>query len=468
MDIEKNNLDKRKYDILQDEATASFFKNRKTQFLFQLPAVFLLVLVILAGFFGVQNSNKSLTTISIWVIWWSLLIISLALAGRVWCFICPFGAIGDWVQRRTFYKRVNDTFSLKRKFPAKFRNLSVGAILFLVITWADFQFNLVNSPLLTAYFIVALLGLAVIISIIFERRSFCRYVCPITGLIGLYSMFAPIELRAKDKKICKACTEKYCISGNEKGYPCPVFEYPGTMEKNTHCILCAECVKTCHKNNVSLNIRSFAGDLLNLTKTRMDESLFILMLLGVTIFQTLIMIRPWAVITQDLMIYTGASYDTVRFVLFITSAVIPILIYLIVIAVSKLLNPKTSFKDLFTGYAYSIIPLGLLMHLSHNLRHLLEEGTGIISVLSDPFGFGWDLFGTSGYMPALVFNNNNILLIQWLLMFIGLGFSISIGKKISGRMFRGNDSVYFPVLVYVLFLFIFNLWILGQPIMHKH
>ncbi len=468
MDIEKKNQDKRKYDILQDEAIASYFKNRKTQILFQLPAVLFFVLLVLAGFFGIQNSNKSLTTISIWVIWWSLLLISLAILGRVWCFMCPFGAIGDWVQRRTFYKKVDDTFNLKKKFPAKFRNLSVGAMLFLVITWADFQFNLVNSPLLTAYFIVALLGLVVIISIIFERRSFCRYVCPITGLIGLYSMFAPIELRAKDKETCKACTEKYCISGNEKGYPCPVFEYPGTMEKNTHCILCSECIRTCHRNNISFNLRSFAGDFLNLTKTRMDESLFILMLLGVTIFQTLIMIRPWAVITHDLMIYTGASYDTVRFVLFITSAVIPILIYSIVIAVSKLLNRETSFNDIFTGYAYSIIPLGLLMHISHNLRHLLEEGAGIIPVLSDPFGFGWDLFGTSGYMPAPVLNNNNILLIQWLLMFLGLGYSISIGKKISGRRFHGNGSAYIPVLIFVLIFFIFNLWVLGQPIMHKH
>ncbi len=217
--------------MLQEEAAASFFKNRKTQFLFQLPAVFLLVLVVLAGFFGIQNSNMSLTTISIWVIWWSLLLISLALVGRVWCFMCPFGAIGDLAQRQTFYKKVDDTFSLKRKFPARFRNLSLAALFFLVITWADFQFNLVNSPLNTAYFIVALLGVIVIISIFFERRSFCRYVCPITGLIGLYSMFAPIELRAKDKETCKACTEKYCISGNEKGYSCPVFEYPGTMEK---------------------------------------------------------------------------------------------------------------------------------------------------------------------------------------------------------------------------------------------
>lgn len=459
---------KRKYDLLQQEAAVSLFKNHKTQFLFQLPAVLLFVVVVLAGFFGIQNSNKSLTTILIWVVWWSLLIISLAFAGRLWCFMCPFGAIGDWIQRRTFYKKVDDTFSLNRKFPAGFRNLFLAAMLFLMVTWADFQFNLVNSPLLTAYFIVALLALVVIISIIFKRRSFCRYVCPINGLMGLYSMFAPVELRVKEKETCKACKEKYCISGNENGYPCPVFEYPGAMEKNSNCILCTECVKTCHRNNISINLRSFAEDFLNLTKTRMDEAFFILLLLGVTIFQTLIMIRPWAVFTRDLMIYADASYDTVRFVLFIASAASPILVYSIVIAVSKSLNPKTSFKDLFTGYAYSVIPLVLLMHLSHNFRHLLEEGAGIIPVLSDPFGFGWDLFGTSGYMPAPFFDNDNILLTQWLLMFIGLGFSVSVGKNISKRVFHGNDSAFLPVLVFVIFFFVFNLWILGQPIMHKH
>ncbi|MFA4934474.1 MAG: 4Fe-4S binding protein, partial [Candidatus Methanoperedens sp.] len=404
-----------RYDLLENESIRSIFKNRKTQFLFQLPLVLLLVLVVFAGFFGIQNSNKSLATISIWVIWWSFLIISLALFGRFWCLMCPFGAIGDWVQRRTFYKKVNDTFSLNRKLPDKFRNLSLAAVFFLVITWADFQFNLVNSPLNTAYFIVVLLALIVIISIIFERRSFCRYACPVTGLIGLYSMFAPFELRAKEKETCKTCKEKYCISGNEKGYACPVFEYPGTLEKNTHCILCTECAKTCHKNNISFNLRSFAGELFTLTKTRMDEALFILVLLGVTIFQTLIMTRPWTNFAPDLMISTGYGYDSVRFILFITAAASPILIYSIAIGISKLLNLKIMFRDIFTGFAYSVIPLGLMMHLSHNLRHLLEEGTGVIPVLSDPFGFGWDLFGTSGYMPAPLLSSNNIILIQWLL-----------------------------------------------------
>ncbi len=132
MENEKNNPVIKKYDLLQHDAIASFFKNRKTQFLLQLPAVLFLVVVVFAGFFGIQNSIMNLATISIWVIWWSLLIISLALFGRIWCLICPFGATGDWVQRRAFYKKVNDVFSLNRKLPARFRNLSLAAMFFLI------------------------------------------------------------------------------------------------------------------------------------------------------------------------------------------------------------------------------------------------------------------------------------------------------------------------------------------------
>jgi len=103
--------------------------------------------------------------------------------------------------------------------------------------------------------------LAVVPAMYYERNSFCRYACLVGRISGLYAMFAPTELRAKDREVCQGCRTKDCVRGNKRGYGCPVFEYPGRMETNADCILCTECIKTCPKDNISFNIRPFAGDL---------------------------------------------------------------------------------------------------------------------------------------------------------------------------------------------------------------
>jgi len=46
-----------------------------------------------------------------------------------------------------------------------------------------------------------------------------------------------IEVRSKDGRVCAACKTKDCVTGNEKGYGCPIYEYPGGMKNNTNCKL---------------------------------------------------------------------------------------------------------------------------------------------------------------------------------------------------------------------------------------
>ena len=43
------------------------------------------------------------------------------------------------------------------------------------------------------------------------------------------------------------------------------------------------------------------------------------------------------------------------------------------------------------------MPIAIGYHVAHYLVFLLIQGQYIIPLVSDPFGYGWNLFGTAGY-----------------------------------------------------------------------
>jgi hypothetical protein len=51
---------------------------------------------------------------------------------------------------------------------------------------------------------------------------------------------------------------------------------------------------------------------------------------------------------------------------------------------------------MFVDYAYTLIPLGLAAWIAFSFGFVLVNGSYALTVLSDPFGWGWDLFGTAG------------------------------------------------------------------------
>ena len=49
------------------------------------------------------------------------------------------------------------------------------------------------------------------------------------------------------------------------------------------------------------------------------------------------------------------------------------------------------------SFALTLVPIAIGYHVAHYLVFLLVQGQYIIPLLSDPFGRGWNLFGTAGY-----------------------------------------------------------------------
>lgn len=446
-------------DILKNPAISYLLKTRIFQFILQVPFVIMLFIIIFAGLYGASLGSRNIATVVTWTIWWSGIIFTFPLIGRAWCLVCPWAAIADWTQRLAFWKKKEAGAGLDKKIPVALRNMYPVIITLLIITWAEFYFSAVSSPMVTAYIAIIFAAAAILTSLIFERRSFCRYLCPIGGMLGIYSKFSFLELRARDTSICRGCATKDCVNGNEKGYGCPVFEYPEAMDRNTYCVLCTECIKACPKDNIAVNIRPITKELASLSDTRLDESLMALVVFALMLFHSVTMLRVWFKWTDYIILNTGIEpYALVTIALF-TFTLLTILIYSFFVWVSGFYSPKPHAPNPkpFINFAYLLIPLALFFHLSHNVFHLFGEGKNLLIVSSDPFGWGWDILGTRGLISEPIISFDMIYYIQIILAVIGLGYAFSLLHK-NGGIFHGRTlSITTAILVLtILFIIMIN------------
>ncbi|HXG52385.1 MAG TPA: 4Fe-4S binding protein [candidate division Zixibacteria bacterium] len=130
----------------------------------QIPVLVLTFVIMLLGFFDIQDGAKNLATKVTWIIWWPGIIFTFILVGRFWCVPCPFGTINEWAARLA---------KPRAMFPRRLRGLWLATLFFVLLTWADEQLGIIRSPMMTAWLIV-FLGLAAVgTGLLFQRRSFC-------------------------------------------------------------------------------------------------------------------------------------------------------------------------------------------------------------------------------------------------------------------------------------------------------
>jgi hypothetical protein len=145
---------------------------------------------------------------------------------------------------------------------------------------------------------------------------------------------------------------------------------------------------------------------------------------------------------------------------------VPVLIFLGVAWISKRLGRLDKTREVFIGYAYALLPLALMYHTAHNVQHLLREGQKIMPLLSDPLGWGWDLFGTAAWKVAPVASLGSIQYAQVVLVLLGHAFAVYVAYHISRRQSTVRTQALrslVPVLIIALVFSLVNLWLLGQP-----
>jgi hypothetical protein len=114
------------------------------------------------------------------------------------------------------------------------------------------------------------------------------------------------------------------------------------------------------------------------------------------------------------------------------------------------------------------LPIALAYNVAHYFTSILTQGVRIVSLVSDPFGAGWNLFGTAGWLrapiipdPALVWHT------QVLVIVLGHVVSVYLAHLEALRTFstrRQATRSQLPMLLLMVAFTTAGLWILSQPI----
>src|SRR5512136_2895950 len=279
-------------ELTRNRFVNAALRARWPQFVIRVIALAGFLFAILSGLIGTPVGSHNFSIVFVWIVWWALLmLIVVPFLGRGWCAICPIPMPGEWLQNGALLKPRGKGFSLNRKWPKRLRNIWMQNIAFTLL--ALFSAVVLTQPSVTGLVLLMFLVIALATSLIFERRAFCRYLCPIGGFIGLYSQAAPVEVRVKDPAVCAVHTEKSCYTGSRDGYGCPWMVYPGTLTKNINWGLCMECLRTCTQDNVAFNLRSFGVDLQPPAGRKLDEAFKAFIMLGAALIYSAVMLGPW-------------------------------------------------------------------------------------------------------------------------------------------------------------------------------
>jgi hypothetical protein len=184
----------------------------------------------------------------VWGLWWPALIVLFLLVGRVWCPFCPISLAGRFTSR---------AYSLGRK-PAAWMKKHSGAamtVLFLAIIWSERVFHMPQTPAATGVFLIVLASFPAVLSVIYEREVWCRYLCPLGALSAGYAVPSPVVVHANQTVCASQCTTHDCSKGSDGEAGCPVFLHPLYMRDAHFCKLCFACLRSCRHQSAKLYVR---------------------------------------------------------------------------------------------------------------------------------------------------------------------------------------------------------------------
>ncbi len=387
--------------------------------LFSLLSFALLVVLTVYGFTGTGDPFENPLPLFIWIVWWGMFTLVQVVAGELWSLFNPWTGV-LWLVRGN--RRHEGILTFKRG-----QGYWVAIVQFSIFVWIELVSTSAYDPGFLAGAVCLFWAFNLGGMLLFGERRWRAEAEPFSVFFTLAGSLSPFE-RSEDEE-----TGRIAIS----------FVWPG-------------------KTLVRRDAMTLSG------------SLFILLTLSTVSFDGLSSTFFWvSSLGLNPLDFPGRSAVTWPMTLGLAGAFL-LLAGLFLLSVGgglKLIARREDFALASGRLVYSILPISLVFHFAHYMTYLMVQGQYALKLASDPFGRGWDLFGTADWQvtTSFFYNYGSVLAIwnvQTASIVLGHIAGITMAHLIALDVFQDNKvAIRSQIFLAVLMVgyTAFGLWLLSSP-----
>ncbi|MDP6058631.1 MAG: hypothetical protein QGH33_07050, partial [Pirellulaceae bacterium] len=399
----------------------------------------LFLLVLSTGFFGSNDTLTNFAPTFVWIIWWVAFAYVAALIGNFWPVLSPWTIVFDEIARIARLCGLRGELHFGLSYPT-WLGVWPATALFAVFAWFELIYDQAKLPQTLATFVLLYSLLTWLGMAVFGRDQWLSKGEAFSLVFEVFGRFA-------------------LIGRSDRNGP------EGTSNR--------------------WQLRPYASDLVTDRPCDPSMTVFVLLMLSTVTFDGFKETPQWTALLQwgalepslhslrlalhDLGIDFFAAFATVVLLLF------PLVFYLVYMAIcfvaEEISGSDRSHQETSGLFVFSLVPIAIAYHLAHYLSYLLVSGQFIIPLVSDPFGFGWNLFGTAGFKTNIgIVGAKFVWYVAVIAIVVGHVFAVGVAHLAALRVFSTVEAALrsqYPMLLLMVGYTVVSLWIFSQPILES-
>lgn len=443
---ESGRRDYPRYNLLRHAWLGQILLNTKICRSLRAMGIFILILIIATGLFGSQRAADNFAPAFVWIIWWvglGMLVISI---GNIWHLVNPWIGIHDGILWLVSRASGEENGKIERTLPDILGVLPAFSV-FIVFIWIELIYEGSSVPrqialLVTAYSMYTVGGM-----LLFGKNVWVHRAEAFSVYFKILSRLSIIEFRITEMSCCLECSNE-CQTKNG-------------------CVDCYECFSNCGDFNKEINLRLPASGLTASHTVQPGELLFVLAMLASVSFDGFLITPLW------MEFYAGQRDVFIEnFTVFQTFGLASALalfsgLFFFFMKISQVFSGHSPYKNAWAStFIYTLVPIAAAYNIAHYFTFILVPGQRIISLISDPFGFGLNLFGTASYQINDSFlQASTVWYTQVFMIIIGHVLAVIIAHVVAVQILGDRRRAMlsqFPILVLMVIYTISSLWIIAQ------